>query len=577
MRSMHNPLFGNGDPKRVAPTFASADAPVAGLRRRALRALIGWTAASALVCFALRAWVLQDVRPGEKLQIFWHLFLRDEPAAAVLGLAVVLAAVLLARLAWPPAFDAALERLAARPWTLIAAATVTFALAALFVYHRHPLSMDEYAPLFQARAFARGSLWGELPPEVLPRLVPIRSGDFLEASVDGRVISSYWPGFALLLAPFAALGVPWLLNPLLGGASLWMVWHLARRLLPSPAAAGWAVLLTAASPAFAVSAISFYSMSAHLFFNLLFVSLILEPEPRRLVAAGAVGSVALVLHNPVPHLLFALPWMAWIGLRPGGARRLAALFLGYAPLAAALGLGWLWLRSLLAGGSGQGPGAAQLAGNLARVAFSAPGVDLLLARAAGLVELILWAAPGLILVSSWSALRSLRRAGDRRMFLLALSGACTLAGYMFVPFNQGHGWGFRYFHSAWGVVPLLAAAFLTSPEVEKTLLPRAMLVCAALSLALGTGFRFAQVRSFIDDHLAQLPRAATSQERRVVFVRRDRGYYSQDLVQNDPFLEGSRWILLSGGEDSDAEWMRRAFPGSRRIAANEVATVWAVE
>ena len=574
---MHNPVFGNGDPKRVAPTFASADAPVAGLQRRALRALIGWTAASALVCFALRALVLEDVRPGEKLHIFWHLFLRDEPAAAVLGLGVALAAVLIARLAWPAALDGALGRLAARPWTFIAAATAILAVAAVIVYHRHPLSMDEYAPLFQARAFARGSLWGEVPPEVLPRLVPIRSGDFLEASLDGRVISSYWPGFALLLAPFAALGVPWLLNPLLGGATLWIVWRLARRLLPSPSAAGWAVLLTAASPAFAANAISFYSMSAHLLFNLLFVSLILEPEPRRLFAAGAVGSFALALHNPVPHLLFALPWMAWIGLRQGGARRLAALLLGYVPLSAVLGLGWLWVRSRLAGATAQGPGPVELAAGLARIAFSAPGLDLVLARAAGLIELILWAVPGLLLVASWGALRSLRRTGDRRLFLLALSGVCTLAGYMFVPFNQGHGWGFRYFHSAWGVVPLLAAAFLTSPDVQKTFLPRAMLVCAALSLALGTGLRFAQVRGFIEDHLAQLPRAATSQERRVVFVHRDRGYYSQDLVQNDPFLDGSRWILLSAGDESDAQWMRRAFPGSRRIAANEVASVWAVE
>ncbi|MFL5312457.1 MAG: hypothetical protein ACJ79H_18645, partial [Myxococcales bacterium] len=371
---MRDPLFDNDDAKRAAPTFASAGAPVAGLRRRALFAMIGWAAATALVCFALRAVVLEDVRPGEKLHIFWQLFVRDEPTAAVLGLGVALAAVLVARGFWPAALDGALERLAARPWAFIAAATATLAVAAVIVYRRHPLSMDEYAPLFQARAFARGSLWGEVPPEVLPRLVPIRSGEFLEASVDGRVISSYWPGFALLLAPFAALGVPWLLNPLLGGATLWIVWRLARRLSPSPSAAGWALLLTAASPAFAVNAISFYSMGAHLLFNLLFVSLVLEAEPRGLFAAGAIGSFALALHNPVPHLLFALPWMAWIALRRGGARRLAALIAGYVPLSVALGLGWLWIRSNLAGSGAKGPGPMELARGLARIAFSAPGV-----------------------------------------------------------------------------------------------------------------------------------------------------------------------------------------------------------
>jgi len=573
---MRYPLFDNGDQKRVAPTSTSADAPPAALQRRATAALIGSTAAAAAACFALRGLVLADVQPGEKLHIFWHLYLRDEPAAAALGLVIVVGGVFLARLAWSARLDDALERLAARPWTFMAVATASLAVAAVIVYRRHPLSMDEYAPLFQARAFARGSLWGEVPPEVLSRLVPNRSGDFLEASADGRVISSYWSGFALLLAPFAALGVPWLLNPLLGGATLFTVWRIARKVLPSPAAPGWALLLTAASPAFAVDAISYYSMAAHLLFNLLFVLLLLEPTPRRLMAAGAVGSFALVLHNPVPHLLFALPWIAWIALRQG-PRRLAALLVGYLPLSVTLGLGWAWVRSRVAGSGAPARGITDLAAGLARAAFTLPGTDVLLARAAGVVELILWAVPGLLLAACWGAWRARRGAGDRALLLLAVSGACTLAGYMFVPFNQGHGWGFRYFHSAWGIVPLLAAALLTAPDMAKTLFPRSMLVCAGLSLALGTGLRFAQVRGFIDDHLAQLPRAATSPDRRVVFVHPERGYYSQDLVQNDPFLEGSRWMLFSRGDESDADWMRRAFPTSRRIAANEVATVWAVE
>ena len=423
---MRYPVFDNGDQKPIAPTFTSPHAPAAGMQRRAIAALIGWTASAAIACFALRAIVLADVRPGEKLHIFWHLYLRDEPAAAALGLAIVLGAVFLTRLAWSSRLDDAVERLAARPWPFIALATAALAVAAVIVYRRHPLSMDEYAPLFQARAFARGSWWGEVPPAVLPRLVPIRSGHFLEASADGRVISSYWPGFALLLAPFAALGVPWLLNPLLGGATLFIVWRLAGKLLPSRAAPGWALLLTAASPAFAVEAISYYSMAAHLLFNLLFVSLLLEPTPRRLFAAGAVGSFALVLHNPVPHLLFALPWIAWIALRHG-ARRLAALSLGYLPLSAVLGLGWAWIRSRIAGSGAQGPGIGEFATGLARAAFTMPGADVFLARAAGVLELILWAVPGLLLAACWGGWRS-RRGGDRAMLLLAASGACTIAG-----------------------------------------------------------------------------------------------------------------------------------------------------
>jgi hypothetical protein len=66
-----------------------------------------------------------------------------------------------------------------------------------------------------------------------------------------------------------ALGVPWLLNPLIGGGTLACIWHLARRLLSTDEAAGWAVILSAASPAFFINAISYYSMSAHLLASLL--------------------------------------------------------------------------------------------------------------------------------------------------------------------------------------------------------------------------------------------------------------------------------------------------------------------
>ena len=53
----------------------------------------------------------------------------------------------------------------------------------------------------------------------------------------------------------------------------------------------------------------YYSMQAHLTANLLFVWLLLKPTPYRAFGAGVVGSLALVLHNPFPHMLFAAPWI----------------------------------------------------------------------------------------------------------------------------------------------------------------------------------------------------------------------------------------------------------------------------
>ena len=134
------------------------------------------------------------------------------------------------------------------------------------------------------------------------------------------VASVYWPGWALILAPFAAAGVSWLANPLLGGLAVLLVHRLVLQLTASNSAAGLAALLTVASPAFTVNAFSLYSMNAHLVCNTAFTILLLRPTPLRALAAGLIGSLALVLHNPVPHLLFAVPWICWLAVRDSRLR-----------------------------------------------------------------------------------------------------------------------------------------------------------------------------------------------------------------------------------------------------------------
>src|SRR6185437_7921307 len=137
---------------------------------------------------------------------------------------------------------------------------------------------------------------------------------------SGAVASMYWPGLALLLTPFTLLGVPWLLNPLIGGATVRAMHRLARQFFVGEEAVGLVVLLTVASPAVTINAISFYSMPAHLLANTLFVVLLLRRTLAAALLAGIIGSLALALHNPVPHLLFALPWIGWLAVQPGGWR-----------------------------------------------------------------------------------------------------------------------------------------------------------------------------------------------------------------------------------------------------------------
>ena len=99
----------------------------------------------------------------------------------------------------------------------------------MFVYHDHPLSMDEYAAYFQSRVFAAGHLTGQFPvtPDGLagPARVPELFPECLAHHRAGA--SAYWPAHALLLTPFTALGIPWACNPVLSALTLLVIHRLA--------------------------------------------------------------------------------------------------------------------------------------------------------------------------------------------------------------------------------------------------------------------------------------------------------------------------------------------------------------
>ena len=103
-----------------------------------------------------------------------------------------------------------------------------------------------------------------------------------------------------------------------------------------------------------------------------------------------------------------------------------------------------------------------------------------------------------------------------------------------------------------------------------------MLVAAAGSLFLAVPLRLVQVHRFIEAQREQIP-AVPGDGRQIVFVRADRGFYAQDLVQNDPFLRGNRLIFFSRGEAADSRLAAENMAHPRVAARNEVATVWVDE
>lgn len=449
----------------------------------------------------------------------------------------------------------------------------------LWVYRNHPLSMDEYAAVFQARVFAAGALHGQLPPDLLDYLIPppFQHG-FLRANPEtGVVFSGYWPGFSLLLAPFVWLGIPWACNPTIVAASFLLIARITRDLSGSPLAAGWALLFALASPAFVANGITYYSMPAHLLFNLVFVWLLLKPSPLRLMLAGLAGGFSLVLHQPFPHAVFALPWIVWLAARRGQfLGNMFFLALGYLPVTLLLGLGWwLWRQEMLSVGAETVAAAStgitghafleRLQGMFGMFAslLRLPDEQIVYARLAGLVKLWLWASP-LLLLLAWQGVR-----GEKVPALLLLwsSALLTFFAYFLIEFDQGHGWGYRYFHSAWGVLPVLAALGMGKVSGEGARVYRQVALLAVLSLVVLNAFRFVQMGQFMQAHLAQFPPRVEASGRKI-YMHYGRGYYALDLIQNDPWMRGDEVVLLARN-DADVERMLKYFPGTRPVAGNQ--------
>ncbi len=437
--------------------------------------------------------------------------------------------------------------------TVVTATVALLALGAVFIYHNNAFSMDEYAAVFQAKTFAAGRLTAQLPPSVVNWLIPPGfNGAFLVASrTTGQAMEAYWPGFSLILAPFEFLGIPWLCNASLSGIAIFLVHRITLGITDDRRAAGWAVLFTLASGAFAAYAISYYSMQAHLTANLLFVWLLLKPTPYRAFGAGVVGSFALVLHNPFPHLLFAAPWIIAFARSQDQRRSCFALILGYLPLTILMVAGWLYLREIVTSGSS---GFNVISENINAV-FRLPNQSMIDIRVAEIVKMWIWAVPCVFL---FALLGRLRCGDDWRVRLLTQSAVVTFVGYIFFIFDQGHGWGYRYFHSAWGVVPILAACAMTARPESSGRLAAFAGAAAMLNLVLVLPLQMMQMDGVIARHSSQLPKPRRPGNN-VYFVR-DGGFYRADLVQSDPLLRADDLILFSGGDVLDAELVRQNWP-----------------
>jgi hypothetical protein len=194
--------------------------------------------------------------------------------------------------------------------------TVVAALLAVFAYQRHPHVPDELVYLLQARYLAEGML--TLPPPPAPLAFNIDLMHYEAA----RWYSPVPPGWPFVLAIGAWAGVPWLVNPVLGGLNILLA-HAVLGSMHGQRTARLATLFLALSPWFVFMAMNFMTHQVTLFFALLGALAVSRLRERRarderlgasllLAVFGgglAIGAVSLV--RPFEGLLTALLLGVW--------------------------------------------------------------------------------------------------------------------------------------------------------------------------------------------------------------------------------------------------------------------------
>ena len=534
----------------VAPTQrpdrAPAELPVPAPPAGGVLAAAGWlTAASALVGLALTLVIARSREAAPYASnIYFSLFARMEPWPLALLLAFGLGLALWGRRPVATA-DAAEERpvstgaLVSRlPVAAVAAFVGAASVLLWFVsLHATSFSMDEFAAGFQARLFAAGRVFNELPVEWRP-LVRWMRPIFVAASPDGaRWVATYIPGYASVRAPFEALGVAWLLNPLLGAAAVLLVYRVALAIWPGERRWAWtAAALLAVSSQVLLTSASAYAMPAHLTLNLAWLALYLRRSPIATAALGPVGALAFALHNPFPHALFVAPFM----VRMLRERRWGTLaYLGALYGVTAVGI-LAWLHTM------QGLESYTVGGSTVGNTFGIPnGIHLITLALSG-VLLLSWHTP--VCLAGWFAVLRRPRALPAPLVDAAIGVALTLAFYVFFPYNQGHGWGYRYSYAVVGNLMLLAVAGLRAMAAThgERRVARLVAVSLALSLAVQLPLRAVQVAGVVRPVAASLA-FIRAQPAEVVTVPVDELWYGLDLLRNDPLLRDRPVVVHEKG------------------------------
>ncbi|HEV3273138.1 MAG TPA: hypothetical protein VGZ93_13245 [Candidatus Methylacidiphilales bacterium] len=416
------------------------------------------------------------------------------------------------------------------------------------VHQNFDLCIDEYLNGFEVRILDQHHLVAAVPAEWRDYQNAMKVPYENYNAEKGYWASGFLPGFAGLDYLFGKFDLAWALSPTLAALSILLLASVARRTFPDHPMLGAnpAVLLLALSPQFLAMAMTQFAWTAHLCGSLLWVWLFSHPNRVLFLLTPILGALLIGLHQPHVHPLVAAPFV----LRLMYDRRWKdfAWFVFWYLIGA-----WAWYQvfALLR------PTAFATGGDLNNFlpasAFSMIPVLLSLIFATfHAITLFAWATPALIpflgmFLFTWKKQPPLVRDGF-------LAVCLTFLFYLFFPHPQGHGWGFRYLHSVYGLLALAAAggAVTLCREGWNSQVSKALLAGAVFSLLVQIPWRIHEIRTMVRP-LALTWDYISKQPSDFVIIKTSDFWYSWDLIRNDPWLR-QKPLVFNGDKLTPGQW-----------------------
>ena len=414
-------------------------------------------------------------------------------------------------------------------------------------------SGDEQAFLFQARLLSRGQLYVEDP--IYDRANPLNKYVAADAMVDmgGRRFSKYDPGWPALLSLGARLHVEWLVAPLLGALTVFLLLsHVSKRMGDEFVGTTWWLVTLCAFFSFSVANFGSHTPTMAFLFGafVLYDSTLDEGPPER--ARWRLLTVGLLLgYCSLIRYLDWIPLMAWIAfdlLRRRKIKGLILLLLGFGLLASC----HLLYNKLLTGSALLPPIVYAERGNLAgRIGLSWAGFEVTAIR----LRRVLYAFPPAILLLL-CLMRSCQSARLRAYLALFALNVCTYFIYAWTPAGPGPRYFFPYFPFL-----ILAVVEVYRLNREQRIFKFGWRVAVACLIVCSFVYGAGQTREIYKRRDLERTVATIPQKKRIILLQS--GTYEMDipdLIRNPPDLWSADTLYFAYADGVGIADLLKRFP-----------------